>query len=112
MLPAVVAVGSVCGLAASPASALELGELRMESTLGQPLRASIAYALSPNETLYDFCIALQAPQAGGAIPSVTRANVSVTNNAIILTGDTVVKDPLLNVRVAIDCPYTPHLVRE
>ena len=112
ILPAVAAIGSVCVLAATPASAIELGELRMESTLGQPLRASIAYALSPNETLYDFCIALTAPQSGGPIPSVTRANVTVTGNTIILTGNAVVKDPLLNVRIAIDCPYTPHLVRE
>ena len=112
LLPAVTAAGSVCGFLASPAGAIELGELRMESTLGQPLRASIAYALGPNESLYDFCIALRAPQSGGPIPSVTRARVSVTGNTIVLTGDTVVKDPLLNLRVAIDCPYTPHLVRE
>ncbi|MDH5455521.1 MAG: hypothetical protein OEY37_05565, partial [Gammaproteobacteria bacterium] len=42
-----VALGG--GLAATPAAALELGELTVQSSLGQPLRASIAYALAPNE---------------------------------------------------------------
>ena len=40
-LPALVAAGG--GLAVGSAAALELGELQVQSTLGQPLRASIAY---------------------------------------------------------------------
>ncbi len=112
LLPALVAVGGVCGLATMPSNALELGEVTMESTLGQPLRASIAYALNPNEQLYDFCIYLRPGAADAAIPSVSRARVSITEGAIILTGNTAVRDPLLNVQVAVDCPYTPHLVRE
>ncbi|MGW8369179.1 MAG: tetratricopeptide repeat protein, partial [Gammaproteobacteria bacterium] len=43
---------------AKAAAALELGELQVQSTLGQPLRASIAYALSPNETIDERCIAV------------------------------------------------------
>ncbi len=110
--PAIAVVGSACGLAATQASALELGDVRMESTLGQPLRASIAYALNPNEQLYDFCIYLRPGVPGGAIPTVSRAGVSVAGNKIILTGNTAIKDPLLNLKVAVDCPYTPNLVRE
>ncbi len=53
LLPAVLAAGTVIG--AAPASALELGELQVESTLGEPLRASIAYALAPNEELAPYC---------------------------------------------------------
>jgi hypothetical protein len=112
LLPVLVAVGGVCGLAITPASALELGEITIESSLGQPLRASIAYALNPNEQLYDFCIYLRPGAIDAAIPSVSRARVSITDGAIILTGTTAIRDPLLNVRVAVDCPYTPNLVRE
>ncbi|MDH3812406.1 MAG: hypothetical protein OEU60_11930, partial [Gammaproteobacteria bacterium] len=43
LLP-LVAIGG--GLAVTPAMALELGELTVQSSLGQPLRASIAYALA------------------------------------------------------------------
>jgi Tfp pilus assembly protein FimV len=105
-------IGGACSLATTPVNALELGEVQIESTLGQPLRASIAYALNPNEQLFDFCISLRPGVAGSAIPTVSRARISVTAGAIILTGKTSIRDPLLNVQVAVDCPYTPHLVRE
>ena len=48
---ALVVVGGT--IAAAPASALELGEIRIHSSLGQPLRASISYTLGPNEALSD-----------------------------------------------------------
>jgi len=112
LLPALAVIGGACSLATTPANALELGEVQIESTLGQPLRASIAYALNPHEQLFDFCVSLRPGVPGSAIPTVSRARVSVTAGAIILTGRTSVRDPLLNVQVAVDCPYTPHLVRE
>jgi phage tail protein X len=106
-----VAVGGVCGLVAAPTSALELGEVQVESTLGQPLRASIAFALNPNEQLFDFCVALRPGIPGALIPSVSRASIAVRGNRIILTGETPVKDPLLNLRVTVSCPYSPRLDR-
>jgi len=112
LLPALVAVGGVCGLATSPVTALELGEVKVESTLGQPLRASIAYALNPNEQLFDFCIYLRPGGIDAAIPAISRARVTITNNTIILTGNTPIKDPLVSMQVAVDCPYTPNLSRQ
>ncbi|MDH4073286.1 MAG: hypothetical protein OEV41_09300, partial [Gammaproteobacteria bacterium] len=112
LLPLAAAIGGACGIAAFPAGALELGELRMESTLGQPLRASIAFALNPNEQVMDYCVSLRPGAPDGFIPSVTRASISVAGNRIILIGNAAVMDPLLNVRIAIDCPYTPDIIRE
>ena len=111
-LPALVAVSGACGLVATPVNALELGDVRIESTLGQPLRASIAYALNPNEQLFDFCIYLRPGAVDAAIPTISRARVTITNNTIILTGNTPIKDPLLSMQVAVDCPYTPNLSRQ
>lgn len=111
LLPAIVAVGGACGIAAAPASALELGELQIDSTLGQPLRASIAFALNPNEQLFDFCVSLRPGVPGALVPTVSRAQVAVRGNRIFLSGNTPVMDPLLNVRVAVDCPYSPRLER-
>ena len=37
-----LATGAALGMAALPAGALELGQIEVESALGQPLRASIA----------------------------------------------------------------------
>jgi phage tail protein X len=99
-------------LAAVPAGALELGDIQVDSTLGQPLRASIAYALGPNEQLYDFCIFLRPADGSSGIPSVTRARITVADGAIVLSGNVAVREPLLNLRLAVNCPYTPRLERE
>lgn len=107
----IVTTSLVCALA-SPALALELGSLRMESTLGQPLRASIAYSLGANEQLYDFCIKLRPGSPGADVPPVSRATVALTRDAIILTGKTAVKDPLLAVELVVSCPYSPRIVRQ
>lgn len=109
---ATVLLGSAFSLIGSAAVALELGDLRVESTLGQPLRASVGFTLNPNEQMFDFCVRLRQGVAGSPIPSVTRAKVSVVGNRLVFTGDTAIKDPLLNMQVVVDCPYTPQLTRQ
>ena len=65
-LPALVTAAG--GLAISSAAALELGELQVQSSLGQPLRATIAYALSPNEKINDSCVAVRAGGSSRLVP--------------------------------------------
>ncbi|MGI9260898.1 MAG: type IV pilus assembly protein FimV [Woeseiaceae bacterium] len=112
LLPALVAVGGACSLAVTPAAALELGEIRINSALGQPLRASIAYALNPNEQLSNYCIFLRPGGSGNGMPVLDQARISVTDSAIIVSGNTPVREPILSMQLAVDCPYTPHLLRE
>lgn len=112
LLPALVAAGGACGLAATPAAALELGELRVNSALGQPLRASIAYALNPNEQISNHCIFLRPGGSGNGMPVLDQARIAVTDSAIIVTGNSPVREPILSMQLAVDCPYTPHLLRE
>ncbi|MFQ5982609.1 MAG: FimV family protein [Woeseiaceae bacterium] len=112
LLPALIAVGGACSMMTVPASALELGELKIDSALGQPLRASIAYALNPHEELYDFCIYLRPGLAASGLPALTQANIAVADGVILLTGSQAVREPLLTMQVTIDCPYTVHLSRE
>lgn len=110
LLPALVAVGG--GLGAVPATALELGGLNVQSTLGQPLRASIAYALGPNEALAEYCISLRPGAGMDGLPVLRQANIRVADGVILLTGQQAVREPLLTVRLKVDCPYTPRLARE
>ena len=105
-----VALGG--GLAAGPAAALELGELTVHSNLGQPLRASIAYALAPNEMLADTCVSINAGRSTGGLPGVGPSAISITESAIVITGKAAVREPMLGTRVTISCPYTPNLSRE
>lgn len=110
LLPALVAVGG--GLGTVPATALELGGLNVQSTLGQPLRASVAYALGPNEALAEYCISLRPGAGMDGLPALRQANISVSDGVILLTGQQAVREPLLTVRLQVDCPYTPRLTRE
>ena len=106
---ALVVVGG--SIAAAPASALELGDVKVHSALGQPLRASISYALGPNESIADTCVSL-LPAAPGGLPSVGKGSVSVANGVIAITGAGIVREPMVTMRVSIRCPYTPRLTRE
>ena len=112
ILPTLLAVGSACGLVAGSASALELGDIKVESKLGQPLSASIAYALNPNEQLANYCIFLQPGAMSSGIPSISKARVSISGGSIVLTGNTPIREPVLGMRIRINCPYTAQLSRE
>jgi hypothetical protein len=91
------------------AAALELGELQVQSTLGQPLRASIAYALSPNEILEDHCVAIRS--GGRDLPGLRNANVRVSKGVISITGKSAVMEPMLSANLVVDCPYTANVSR-
>ena len=110
LLPALVAVGG--GLVALPAVALELGDARVNSSLGQPLRASIAYALGPNEALFSSCVSLLGGKSVSGLPNIGDASIRVADGIISVTGKTAIREPLVSMHINIRCPYTPRLRRE
>ncbi|MFQ5547809.1 MAG: hypothetical protein ACE5FV_05940 [Woeseia sp.] len=112
LLPTLMAVGGACGLMAGTASALELGDLDISSSLGQPLRAGIAFALNPREQIHDYCVYLAPGLAANGLPAVTEASISVANGVILLTGSRAVREPMLTMQVSINCPNTAHISRE
>jgi hypothetical protein len=107
VLPALVAAGG--GLAIGSAAALELGEIQVQSTLGQPLRASIAYALSPNEIIDARCVAIG--RAGRDLPGLHNASVRVSKGVISISGAAPVMEPMLSANIVVDCPYSAHVSR-
>ena len=111
LLPALLAIGATAGLMAKPASAVELGQLQIDSTLGQPLSASIAYAINPHEELYSYCISLKRGPDNG-VQYLTRAKIRIVGNRIVLTGAKPINEPMLAMRVAVNCPYTVKLSRD
>lgn len=106
-LPVLVAAGG--GLVVGSAAALELGELQVQSTLGQPLRASIAYALSPTEIIDDRCVAVRP--GGSDLPGLPGASVSVSKGVISITGTSPIMEPMLSANIVVDCPYSAHVSR-
>jgi len=111
VLPALLVVGGAAGLIAAPAAALELGQIKVDSSLGQPLRASIAYALSPNEQLFDYCISLNKGAADG-LRELTRAKIALQGNRILLRGSVPIREPMLAMRMTVNCQYTAQLSRD
>jgi hypothetical protein len=108
--PAIVAVGS--SLVALPAGALELGELTVQSRLGQPLRASIAYALAPTERISDNCVTMRPGPSVSGLPNFGAARISISNGVILLSGETPVREPMVSAHVVVNCPYSANLSRE
>ncbi len=90
--------------------ALQLGEIDVQSGLGQPLRASIAYALSPNERLHDYCIYIR-PGGGLGLPAISQARLSVSGSRILIEGVVPLREPMISLGIAVDCPYTANLTR-
>ena len=109
LIPLIALGGS---LATAPAAALELGDARVKSNLGQPLRASIAYALAPNEMLSSTCVSVRSGQPTTGLPGIGRSTVTVTESAIVITGQSALREPMVGVQVAISCPYAANLSRE
>ncbi|MDH3577414.1 MAG: LysM peptidoglycan-binding domain-containing protein [Gammaproteobacteria bacterium] len=109
LLPLVAVGGSLAGL---PASALELGDLTVQSRLGQPLRASIAFALAPNEQLTSSCVTLGTGAQASGLPGIGRSTISIANGNIVLTGNTAMREPMVAAQVIVDCAYTANLSRE
>jgi len=108
IIPAIVLAGG--GL--NPAAALELGEIKVQSHLGQPLRASIAYALAANEAIADYCVSLSPASSVNGMPALNDARISVANGVISLTGSTPLREPLVAARLSVQCPYTPNIARD
>jgi hypothetical protein len=106
-LPALVAAGG--GLAVGSVAALELGGLQVQSTLGQPLRASIAYALSPSEVIDDRCVAVRAGSRD--LPGLNNASVRVSKGVISITSGSPVVEPMLSANIVVDCPDSAHVSR-
>ena len=107
LLPLFAVGGS---LAAAQAHAIELGDATVHSQLGQPLRASIALALAPNEQLFDSCVSLGMGPSG--LPGIGRATISITDGALLLTGSTPIREPLVAANIFVDCPSAARVARE
>jgi hypothetical protein len=109
LLPLFAVGGS---LAAAPGNALELGDAVVQSRLGQPLRASIAFALAPNETLANSCVSLSQGPSPSGLPGVGRATISIADGALLLQGSKPIREPMVSANIVVKCQSTANLSRE
>ena len=75
--PFALALLAAALLAPSPARGVTLGNIALQSTLGQPLRVEIPVVLSGGETLNTACLKLVADNTPGAPPQIVTGRVSL-----------------------------------
>ena len=87
-------------------SAVALGNIALQSSLGQPLRVVIPVALSAGETLNSSCLKLVRDPVGGT-PQLLTGKVSVERNAastqLIVTTPRAMNEPALRLSVQTGC---------
>ncbi|HYP67874.1 MAG TPA: hypothetical protein VEP67_06415 [Thiobacillaceae bacterium] len=87
--------------------ALGLGELTLESYLGQPLKASVALLAEPDETIDETCFQARSANVGG-VPGVAEINIVLQRHKggarLLLTSRHPVNEPAVGISVITDCP--------
>lgn len=96
----------------SQAWALSVSELNVESSLGQPLRATLDISTSTGELINARCLRLSSAKDPGipAISGVTLAVSSRLNGATVrFSGSKPLREPMSEMILNVDCSGTPVL---
>jgi len=112
-----LAVGGFAASLLTPAQALTLGDVSLQSTLGQPLDARIPVELAAGEVLTAGCVSIPPPARSdlGALP---RAQVTVPETpgagsfTLHVTTAQPLYEPMYELQVQIRCAGTPLLLRQ
>jgi hypothetical protein len=97
-----------CVLAGSSTSwALGLGDIRLQSYLGQPLAASIDLIAGPEEEIDEKCFEVK-PGADAGLPNVEGVTITLQKSRdrtrLLLTSRRPINDPAVAINVTTDCP--------
>ena len=115
---AALATGSlaVLGLAPLGALALGLGELTVESHLGEPFSARTVIRAGADETVESGCVSVKAAPADSGFPGIPRARVALEprDGGYLLRVRTqrAVLEPVVAFVLAADCPGAAPVRRE
>jgi len=95
-------------LQSQPATAVSLGELRVQSALGQPFVASTTARLGPNETIVPGCITAPTSAAELGQPRGLKITAQTGNTPGIypvqIRSTQPLYEPMYEIRLQIDCP--------
>jgi pilus assembly protein FimV len=95
----------------SPAGAIGLGEINIESRLGEPLRATVPMSVAPGESLPANCITATSRQTGLRFPEkvrVTSPPVPGAGNYTIQVSTALpLHEPMYELSIAVACPDVP-----
>lgn len=101
----------------TPAQAVTLGEIAVDSPLGQPLAARVPVTLAPGEMLTNECLS-SVPAGSGDLARVPEPRLSVagaaSSGAMELRVSTArsLYEPMYELQLQVRCPGTALLVRQ
>ncbi|MDP6675878.1 MAG: LysM peptidoglycan-binding domain-containing protein, partial [Gammaproteobacteria bacterium] len=108
---------SMAMLAINPVlvNAISLGEISVNSRLGQPLDASVPLTLAAGESMPKGCVAPAKGSDGFSTPSQLRINSPAAMQpgtySLRVTTSNALYEPMYEISLLIDCPGTPLLLR-
>lgn len=103
-------------LANGSALALSLGPIEVNSALGEPLRAELPLGVAPGERVTPDCFRLTTDASAGSRGGLPyEASVQLLGNGparrLAITGRTPLREPLLDLVIAVDCAGAPRMER-
>lgn len=111
-----LAMGGFAVSLLTPAQAVTLGDVSLQSALGQPLSARIPVQLGPGEMLGSACVSIPTPARSdlSALPQPQVTVPEATGGSISLHVTTTqpLYEPMYELQVQLRCAGTPLLVRQ
>lgn len=110
-----IAAASVVALSSySQAYALSISEIKVQSALGQPLRATVDIGVAPGEIVNTRCLRVRPPKDGGmpGVGSVSLSMASKLNTVELrIKGAAPMREPMTEMVLSIECAGTPTMTR-
>lgn len=112
-----LALASALAALLHPAQAATLGEITLDSRLGQPLNARIPLRLYPGESLGPGCVTVPTTRTPefGRLPSATISSPEVTQPGtyeLRVATTQSLYEPIYELQVQVRCPGTALMVRD
>jgi len=103
-------------LAPLSGAAVSLGEINMQSYLGDPFRATIPLQISPNEEVDITCLSLAPPPPAEGMVYLRHARLSLSKQGgtwqLLISGSNALNEPYISVVIQSGCQEQGRVVRE
>lgn len=103
-------------LAPLPGAALSLGEISVQSYLGDPFRATIPLQTAPGEEVDIACLSLAPPPPEEGMVYLRHAQLSLSRQGgtwqLLVTGSNALNEPYISVLIQSGCQEQGRLLRE
>lgn len=103
-------------LAPLPGAAFSLGEITVQSYLGDPFRATIPMQTAPDEEVDITCLSLAPPPQSEGMVYLRHAQFSLSRQGgtwqLLISGNNALNEPYLSIFIQSGCQEQGRLVRE